>query len=237
MMNRAPALILMSLLLLVFGAGVVMGSIHGTYAGYPVARVEVDGQRVESDVPAIVVDGRTMVPLRAISEAFGADVTWDQSTYTVGIYDKTEPPEESATPAYSIIRVTYNLEGCIEAGYYDDSDLAAGAEAGHPGIPRCIIPIHTEPRLNASVAWNARAGDSVYLVDKHDFKHWAPEYGVPGAYVFWEVENMQTGERGWLVRYWVLAKGECDYVQGLIDRGIISPDNIMSYEEKYEDQL
>ncbi len=53
-MNRSPALILVAGLLLVFGAGVVMGSMHGTYAGYPVARVEIEGQREESDLPAIV---------------------------------------------------------------------------------------------------------------------------------------------------------------------------------------
>ncbi len=36
MRNRAPASILVAVLLLVFGAGMVVGSIHGSYAGYPI---------------------------------------------------------------------------------------------------------------------------------------------------------------------------------------------------------
>lgn len=35
------------------------------------------------DVPAKIVNGRTMVPVRAVGEAFGADVRWDGATRTV----------------------------------------------------------------------------------------------------------------------------------------------------------
>jgi N-acetylmuramoyl-L-alanine amidase len=38
--------------------------------------VYVDGKRVVFDTPPIVIRGRTLVPLRAIFEAMGADVTW-----------------------------------------------------------------------------------------------------------------------------------------------------------------
>ena len=37
------------------------------------------------DVPAKAVDGRTLVPVRAISEALDAKVVWDGDTYTVNI--------------------------------------------------------------------------------------------------------------------------------------------------------
>ena len=40
--------------------------------------VMVDGDFVEFDVPPTVVEGRTLVPLRAIFEALGATVEWDQ---------------------------------------------------------------------------------------------------------------------------------------------------------------
>ena len=42
-----------------------------------------NGSPVELDVPAQVVNGRTLVPVRAVSEAFGADVDWNQDTKTV----------------------------------------------------------------------------------------------------------------------------------------------------------
>lgn len=40
---------------------------------------------VELDVPAKVIDGRTLVPLRFVSEALGADVNWDSTLQTVRI--------------------------------------------------------------------------------------------------------------------------------------------------------
>ena len=43
----------------------------------------VDGRQVMLDVPPMVVGGRTLVPLRFVSEAMGANVDWDRSTRTV----------------------------------------------------------------------------------------------------------------------------------------------------------
>lgn len=51
--------------------------------------VVVDGYEVEFDVEPTIINGRTMVPLRAIFEAFGATVEWNQSTKTV-TSNKTE---------------------------------------------------------------------------------------------------------------------------------------------------
>lgn len=39
--------------------------------------VYVEGQKFESENPAIVVDGRTYLPLRAIGEALGVNVEWN----------------------------------------------------------------------------------------------------------------------------------------------------------------
>ena len=38
----------------------------------------VDGQRLYPDAEPVILDGRTLVPLRAIFEALGAQVNWDQ---------------------------------------------------------------------------------------------------------------------------------------------------------------
>lgn len=45
----------------------------------------VNGKTVAMDVPAMILDGSTMVPIRFVSEALGADVTWSDSTRTVMI--------------------------------------------------------------------------------------------------------------------------------------------------------
>ena len=46
-------------------------------------KVFVDGKFIEFDVPPQIINGRTMVPVRAIFEAVGAKVDWNQLTRTV----------------------------------------------------------------------------------------------------------------------------------------------------------
>ena len=47
------------------------------------AKITTNGTAKELDVPAQLIDNRTMVPLRAIFEALGASVEWDGETKTV----------------------------------------------------------------------------------------------------------------------------------------------------------
>lgn len=44
--------------------------------------VYVNDEKIEFDQPPVIIDGRTLVPMRAIFEALGADVEWEQSTKT-----------------------------------------------------------------------------------------------------------------------------------------------------------
>lgn len=47
----------------------------------------INGSSINVTPAAIMVEGRTMVPLRFVSEALGATVQWDSSTRTVTISD------------------------------------------------------------------------------------------------------------------------------------------------------
>jgi len=58
----------------------------------------VNGRNVYLDSPAQAFGGRTMVPLRFISEALGADVKWNAATRTVQIASTTMPPSGGTTP-------------------------------------------------------------------------------------------------------------------------------------------
>lgn len=50
----------------------------------------VDTELVQTDVPPQLVGGRTLVPMRAIFEYLGAEVTWDNDTRTAtGTLDDT----------------------------------------------------------------------------------------------------------------------------------------------------
>ena len=47
--------------------------------------MSVNGKQVELDQPACIIDGRTLVPVRAIAEVFDLKVGWDGNTRTVSI--------------------------------------------------------------------------------------------------------------------------------------------------------
>ena len=49
----------------------------------PVATV--DGEKVTLDSPPVIVEGRTLVPVRFISEALSATVNWNAETRVVSI--------------------------------------------------------------------------------------------------------------------------------------------------------
>lgn len=56
--------------------------------------VTVNGKEQEIDVPALIVDSRTMVPIRVFSEIFAAQVLWVQESHTVEITKELSKPEK-----------------------------------------------------------------------------------------------------------------------------------------------
>ena len=75
--------------------------------GYP--QFQVRGEMVDLDVPAQIINDRTMLPLRAIVEALEAQVEWNQEERLVSIYwqDDTPPPSEeisAITPVQQAVK-------------------------------------------------------------------------------------------------------------------------------------
>lgn len=64
---------------------VIIGEVYSVFITIGKYEYEVDGLMYKLDVPAQIINGRTLVPVRAISEAFGAEVKWDAETKTVYI--------------------------------------------------------------------------------------------------------------------------------------------------------
>ncbi|MGE8034443.1 stalk domain-containing protein [Lysinibacillus sp. NPDC093692] len=58
----------------------------------------INGERVTLDVPAQIINGRTMVPVRFVSEALGQDVDWNPYNQIVSIKSDT-PSNISISPA------------------------------------------------------------------------------------------------------------------------------------------
>ncbi len=75
MKNKAIALLV--LLFVMFGLFP-----QSSYAATPIS-VIVNGKSVAMDTAPVVSEGRILVPVRAIGEAIGADVQWDEKTKTI----------------------------------------------------------------------------------------------------------------------------------------------------------
>jgi len=95
----------------------------------------VNGQDVHLDVPAQLIGGSTMVPLRFVSESFGAQVTWNdqaqEADITSGPGRVTTPPPTESRPLRPIMRM----------------DVIP---------PDSVLPLSLQTRLSSA---NARKGD------------------------------------------------------------------------------
>ncbi|MGE0494775.1 MAG: copper amine oxidase N-terminal domain-containing protein [Vulcanimicrobiota bacterium] len=86
-------------------------------------RASINGRSVYLDVPADTISGRTMVPLRFVSEAMGADVRWLPATRTVAIEQSEAPvanePQPQQPPAQAdldIDSLIHNARGTLRQG-------------------------------------------------------------------------------------------------------------------------
>lgn len=75
----------------------------------------VNGKQVALDVPAAVMGGSTMVPLRFLGEALGADVKWDgvSRTVVIGTSGESAAPPQTQTGINSF---THDASGWLRAG-------------------------------------------------------------------------------------------------------------------------
>jgi hypothetical protein len=98
----------------------------------PVVAKDLDGNVAEP----FIINGVTYLPLRAVSEALGHEVSWDQSTYSVHISKKpgiNEVPGEQIkeirvkTAQEFVDAIGPNTKIILEPGRYDLSDLESSS--------------------------------------------------------------------------------------------------------------
>lgn len=90
-----------------------------TYVELPVGSKTaiINSRAVNLDVPAQVMTGSTMVPLRFLGEALGAEVTWDAPTRTVVIATGAAPEPGNAQPQQvEITSFSHDAHGWLKAG-------------------------------------------------------------------------------------------------------------------------
>lgn len=78
-------IILVAAMFLLFSGVVSAASINGDYKGNPIVKLKSKGVLVDSgEVPAMIYDGKTLVPISALRN-LGAEVTWDAKSYSVDV--------------------------------------------------------------------------------------------------------------------------------------------------------
>ncbi len=116
----------------------------------------VNGTVKTLDVPACIMNDRTMVPVRAVAEAFGCEVSWDNETRTVVI---TTAMDETAPDVVvkQAMDAVFALDFEKAASYYKDPNAAMGDFAGATNVADIVNMVAGGENLTA---------DQVVLVEK-----------------------------------------------------------------------
>ena len=146
---------------------------------YPTASVVVDGVELVFDQPAIIVNSRTMVPLRKIFEALGAHVTWDGDSQTV-VAKKGATTISLQIGSNRVYKVT------PDGADYFDVDVSAMLLNS-----RTLVPVRAiSEALDAVVGWNGETSTvtvesarkdihDMYLPDESNTAQYSVLVGYP----------------------------------------------------------
>ena len=120
------------------------------------ATMYVNGSAVALDSPACIINVRTLVPVRAISEAFGATVDWDGSTQTV----KISGDIVSAPVSYVDISSNVNeINNYINSGMYLEAMQACEAA-------KALMISNDDIALLDSLYNTAKSNYDAYIADQ-----------------------------------------------------------------------
>ncbi len=95
----------------------------------------VNGEAKELDVPAQIINDRTMVPARFVSEAMGCKVTWYQEEKTAAVADKLKDQPIYVTKTGK----RYHFSGTCNGGTYYEATLAEAMGRGLTPCDKCVL--------------------------------------------------------------------------------------------------
>lgn len=146
----------------------------------------VNGQKVYMDVPPKVVNNRTLVPVRFISEGLGASVLWDQTNFTVSISSNTVPnlmePTVPTTPTLPTPPVT-NLPSDPASGQKSNNLVGTWKGDGLNGAS-FYLAIHNDGTLDVIDLTTNTKGKGSYTLNNLTFTVTTPLASMQGSYSF-----------------------------------------------------
>jgi hypothetical protein len=157
-----------------------------------------NGLPIQMSVPAQIINGRTMVPLRFISEALGAKVDWVNDTHTVVITTNTVQTVAPSFNGTSVSQMEGNLslKQAVELAIANSTDLKSrqigldqsklSADQTRDNIDYVPISNGSGPNvdaINKAFGSSARADISVQVQQKqYDMAVESVDYKVQKAY-------------------------------------------------------
>ncbi len=98
----------------------------------------LDGKQIHSDVAPVIIDGRTMVPIRAISEGLGLEVDWDSDRYQVIISSPSQPVSGTST---TVMDTAISIRG---QSVLTEGQLQKLMLKNNPGAPRELPALYLQ---------------------------------------------------------------------------------------------
>lgn len=124
----------------------------------------VNGESRELDVPAQIINNRTMVPARFVSEALGCKVTWYQEKQTAAVADKLKDQQIYVTRTGK----HYHFSGTCNGGTYYEATLAEAMGRGLTPCDKCVLTNAlweaSAKTASESIKWD-RTGEIPYYQD------------------------------------------------------------------------
>jgi hypothetical protein len=139
-MNRGRRGFSFAAALLILLSGTAVPSRSGEAAGtYQAVNVIINGKRLLTSPAARILNGRTLVPMRAVLEALGAEVYWQQETMTA-----------RASNEEHVVEVAINSDRARADGQWTSLDVPAMLIES-----RTFLPLRfTAESLGAKVDWD-----------------------------------------------------------------------------------
>lgn len=123
-----------------YNGGTKQAAGSGTVTVQPAITLYVNGQQQETDTAPMLVNERTFVPIRVVSEALGAQVGWDEATQTVTL---TRSGDTISLQIGSNVLTKNGAETPLDATPFLEGD-------------RTMVPVRAiSEAFSAAVEWNA----------------------------------------------------------------------------------
>ena len=168
------------------------------------AELRKNWQTIELDVPAQIIDSRTMVPVRAISEAYECDVQWDDATKSVII---TTPKEEDIPEPERIDVLRWDFDNDGDLSGFSEGNVTLAVKDGFLNFNNPTTPDITAYQYGMNL--DASKCDELLIGIKGVSEAMGKENAFFQLFFTTDVNPSMSEERSYKVKY-----QDCKYTDG-----------------------